>query len=1113
MKRFLPLLTAALIAAMCALSCTQEIEGTGLDSREKARPEMTNQHLVLTASIEDNDPDTKTQLDADGKFLWSPGDAINLIFGSGDGSQFTATNEEPVATTQFEGYLSAVTGFDEDAPDLKFWGIFPYNPTHSVFICSRSDHNNLPALEAGQPYANVVLPATQTTGENTWGKEQFPYVGQSLGLAMGFRNLMSGFKFYLTTDGITEIQIKGNNNENLGGSVIVSMGNGVPEIVAFNPAAPAVHKEITLNPPRSVTGGPGTFKKSEGDNKIWYYLAVPPTTFSSGVTFTFVTNDSTGVRKFSSSMTLARNNFTFWPNAPLDRSDKTTWTENPLPNNQITYTATAQVNYYIPDNSTTGNVVTSNTWDSTTGKGVITFSEAITYLDNYAFSDMNDLLSVKLPEGLKKIGENAFEGCNNLVNVSIPSTVNSIGSLAFLDCRSLKSIAIPRLAGIGYHNPFAACTSLESFSGPQASADGKFFGFHLDDPTEGYLACCALGAFKNKECVLPEVATISAEACLAGEFTSVVIPETVTTIEEKAFSDCSNLTGTLTIPGSVIEIGEKAFFCCTNLSTIVLAHKDYNVSFNTNPVPEMPTIGEYAFHTRGTTGTPCTIKIPGGLAVGSNPKIYHEEDVWYGYKDQVIVYQADNEIWLYSGSVNTGTSGVLGSDGESLSRKIVGSIIPFGFDATYYSQPNVTVEPTVPFPSNFTIKPIDVQIYSGDITALGNTAFNPEGADRPLMYVSLPHSVEYIGQGAFKDEIELLAFPSDGYNLRTIGDRAFQGCTAMTGKVEFWHHESSGGGIPVSTCGDYSFAECVNINEVTLHECGTVGSYAFTGCTGLQKVNLENAVALDIYPYAFSGCSLLSRIAPSSSSEDGLFGSFGIIGERALDGTKLTKLKGGVRIFMRYSLRGSGIKDIYLKGSANVPTAIDQRAFLGCSDLVSVYIPNVDGELGESAFNGCNKLSSLYLGATAIPDSYFYNLTSLQEVILPKVVSIGEKAFGQTRNLEYLRLGENLTSIGNDVFYDTDKQLRNNQKLSIYFYGNPIGSGNFSEANWGIEWVNAFCFDSSASTKEYMQFKLVGIKQHYYDLDQDENYGDFERMVYHTFGYNYLTIIPDSDNL
>ena len=1073
MKRFFFLLTTILAAAMCALSCTQEIEGTGLDGREKARPEMTNQHLVLTASIEDNVPDTKTQLDADGKFLWSPGDAINLIFGSGDGSQFTATNEEPVATTQFEGYLSAVTGFDEDAPDLKFWGIFPYNRSHNVFICSQSEHNSLPALETGQPYANVVLPATQTTGENTWGKEQFPYVGQSLGLAMGFRNLMSGFKFYLTTDGITEIQVKGNNNENLGGTVIVSMGNGVPEIVAFNPVAPAVHKEITLYPPRSVTGGPGTFKKSEGDNKIWYYLAVPPTTFSSGVTFTFVTNDSTGVRKFSSSMTLARNNFTSWPNAPLDRSDKTTWTENPLPNNQINYTATAQVNYYIPDNSTTGNVVTSNTWDSTTGKGVITFSEAITYLDNYAFSDMNDLLSVKLPEGLKKIGENAFEGCNNLVNVSIPSTVNSIGSLAFLDCRSLKSIAIPRLAGIGYHNPFAACTSLESFSGPQASADGKFFGFHLDDPTEGYLACCALGAFKNKECVLPEVATISAEACLAGEFTSVVIPETVTTIEEKAFSDCSNLTGTLTIPGSVIEIGEKAFYYCTKLNTIIIGRGSYD-GWGTDGFvwPDLPALGEKAFHTTGTTS--CTIKVPGGFVTANNAGVYVESSPWYGYRDKVVVYQADNEIWY---SHENYPAGLDNSLLFSTLRTTDGTVLDYymtkgSFQQKEYAPSNgFATEPAVPFPSTFSDKPIVVEVFKGDIYSVSDP-FTQLAQER---YISLPHSVETIKDEAFLNATALLAFPSDGYNLRTIGDRAFKGCTSMAGKVEFWHHESSGGGIPCSTCGDFAFQDCNKIEEVTLHECSTIGGYAFAGCTALTRVNLENAVDVDIVDYAFDGCSNLVRIAPSSSSENGLIGDFRVVRRYAFRGTGLTKLKGYLQYVDKYAFSGSSIKEIHVNGRASYPTQIYASAFSGCSALESVYIPIVEGELGANAFSGCNKLSSLYLGATAIPDSYFYNLTSLQEVILPKVVSIGEKAFGQTRNLQYLRLGANLTTIGDNVFYDTDTQLRNSGKLTVYFYGDPNG----------INFRTSFCY----GTNDYFLFKHIYTRDGY-EQDLQNDYQD-----------------------
>ena len=44
--------------------------------------------------------------------------------------------------------------------------------------------------------------------------------------------------------------------------------------------------------------------------------------------------------------------------------------------------------------------------------------------------------------------------------------------------------------------------------------------------------------------------------------TSVTIPDSVTSIEEDAFSGCTRLTS-VTIPDSVTSIGEDAFYGCT----------------------------------------------------------------------------------------------------------------------------------------------------------------------------------------------------------------------------------------------------------------------------------------------------------------------------------------------------------------------------------------------------------------------------------------------------------------------------------------------------------------------------------------------------------------------
>ena len=50
-------------------------------------------------------------------------------------------------------------------------------------------------------------------------------------------------------------------------------------------------------------------------------------------------------------------------------------------------------------------------------------------------------------------------------------------------------------------------------------------------------------------------------------FTSVVIPNGITSIDDFAFDHCETLRE-VTIPSSVIFIGFKAFYSCINLSTI-----------------------------------------------------------------------------------------------------------------------------------------------------------------------------------------------------------------------------------------------------------------------------------------------------------------------------------------------------------------------------------------------------------------------------------------------------------------------------------------------------------------------------------------------------------------
>lgn len=968
-------LLLSVCAAFCVLSCTQEIEGNGLDSRQQVptSQEMSRQEVILSAYVADSEPATKTSIAFDSgnsgswRTMWSTNESISLFYGSGTGGGecFTSTNTSPAERVQFRGNISVITGLTENSDDIRFWGIYPYNQSNSC--------------DGGS--VTTVINSTQLGKANTWEDGQFVSVGRSYGLSMGFYNVCSALRFYFERDDIKAISFRGRNSEDIAGVVkVVFNSSNVPVIQEFV----AGEKEITLSAPDN-----GTFTASTSSNPVYYYLVVPPMTFTQGFVCTLYTESQYGSRTMTSSFTFERSKY--HNGGAIDHN--VTFTARPLESNQIRYTATESVDYYIPNGSNTGNVVVSNNWDSSTGEGLITFAAPITAVDNEAFCDAWALTSVTLPDGVLSIGREAFAYCEALTTVNLPNSVTDIYGLAFAHCTSLQSIHIPKLLGIGYPNPFSGCTNLCSFTGPDASSDGKFLGFSWDDPTNTRLYSCALGAFKNQELILPQVIKIGAEAFAGGEF-----------------------TGTVTIPKTVTTIENKAFYGCSGVNEIVLEHRSYT-NFNSNNIPALPALEEAAFHTAGSA--PCSsIKVPGALLVASNARIYQQDDVWYGYRNQVVGYQADNEIWM---SEDVQPHGLTVKGSETTSRLLTGMILPMGFDATNYSRFCVSVEPTVPFPSTFTLKPITVMVYNDDIVAVKDKAFNKDNALNStdiaqVEYISLPHSVEYIGIEAFKDDIALLAFPSDGYNLSEIDDDAFSGCTAMTGTISIFHSEFVNGGIPRCGIGSRVFQGCVGIEDVTLYECAEIGGYAFAGCTSLQRVNLEGGSVDFIADHAFDGCVDLERVAPSAAGVDkGLYGDFVMIRRYAFNNTAIEEVDCRAIALDQFAFSGMNITSASIIGTETYPTSVGKYAFNGCSYLTSVRIPYVDGDLGENVFSGCSSLRSILLGVASIPAEYFKNFTSLKTVRLPQATSLGQSAFQGCTNLQTVEIPL-VTTLGDYCF-------------------------------------------------------------------------------------------------
>lgn len=95
----------------------------------------------------------------------------------------------------------------------------------------------------------------------------------------------------------------------------------------------------------------------------------------------------------------------------------------------------------------------------------------VTRIDDYAFDQDTDIVSVKMPDSITEIGESAFSGCSSLTTVALSENLESIGSGAFINCGKLTGISLPNtLTRLG-NGAFANCTSIKQICIPAALTD------------------------------------------------------------------------------------------------------------------------------------------------------------------------------------------------------------------------------------------------------------------------------------------------------------------------------------------------------------------------------------------------------------------------------------------------------------------------------------------------------------------------------------------------------------------------------------------------------------------------------------------------------------------
>ncbi len=210
----------------------------------------------------------------------------------------------------------------------------------------------------------------------------------------------------------------------------------------------------------------------------------------------------------------------------------------------------------------------------------IIIPDTVTKIENSAFNGCTGLKSVTFGKGIQTIERYAFYGCKSLESVNITASLKTLGDSAFRGCDALKTVTLPATLQTVEGNIFSIPNQITNFNVANGSyyysQDGVMFA--KDGPTMLYYPC---GNTRTSYTIPNGVTKVAYDACRENPYLqTLVMPDTVTTVEDYAFDRCSALTN-VTLSKNLQTVGQYAFDRC-NLSSL--------------DIPEsLKTVGSYAF--------------------------------------------------------------------------------------------------------------------------------------------------------------------------------------------------------------------------------------------------------------------------------------------------------------------------------------------------------------------------------------------------------------------------------------------------------------------------------------------------------------------------------------
>ena len=496
----------------------------------------------------------------------------------------------------------------------------------------------------------------------------------------------------------------------------------------------------------------------------------------------------------------------------------------------------------------------------------------------------------------------------------------------------------------------------------------------------------------------------------------VEIPDSVTSIDWRAFYGCSSLTSVIFSETSeLISIGSSAFEYCSSLTEIVIPDSVTN-------------IGGGAFRNCSSL-TSISLPFVGGSKTANN-----------GY-DQVFGY-------IFGYTTSTSSTPVSGTTYQGYKETSTSSSYLYDYYCYYIPTSLKKVTITGEKISNkafYNCGMITEVTIGNSVKSIASDAFY--GCDG-LTEIVIPDSVKSIGKRAFSNCSSLtnVAFCKNS-QLTSIGGSAFDGCSSLTEIV-----------IPdsVTSIGECAFYNCSGLTEIVIPDSVTsIGGSAFGGCSSLTEIVIPDSVT-SIGDGAFADCSSLTEIVIPDSVTS--IGSRAFYNCNSLTSVIFSETSELISIGEYAFYNCSSLTEIVIPDSV---TSIGDGAFADCSSLTGIVIPDRVTNIGGGAFRNCSSLTSISLpfvgGSKTANNGYdqvfgyifgyttgtsssvssgetyqyksgstyycYYIPTTLKKVTITGE-KISNKAFYNCGMITEVTIGNSVTSIGEDAFYGCSSLTR-----------------------------------------------------------------------------------------